>query len=212
MQFASRFAWMTVLFVIFALPAMAQQQNADVVAKVSRLQNAAVAIQDALPRPLTVGSDVQLGDIVSTGKGTRLELTFSDGTMVTLGERTQFSVVEFVVDQNGGNAVMRLMKGAFEMTSGSMMKMAQATMTVETETATIGIRGTHFWGGPLDGEMQVVLLGGKGVYVETKAGRVNLALTGAGTRIPSRNRPPSQPRPWEKSKLDRAAAATAFTN
>ena len=207
-----RNAFIAALFLVFSLSASAQQQNSDVVAKVSRLQNAAVAMQDALPRPLSVGSEVQLGDIISTGKGTRLELTFKDGTSVSLGERTQFSVVEFVVDQNGGNAVMRLMKGAFSMTSGSMMQLADASMTVQTETATIGIRGTTFWGGMLDDKMEIALLGGKGVYVETKAGRVDLSRVGTGTTISGAGEPPSKPVAWGKSKIDRAKATTAFTN
>lgn len=196
----------------FAVPLAAQQQNEDVVATVSRIEKAAVAMQDAFPRPLEVGSDVQLGDIVSTGKGARLEMTFKDGTSVKLGERTQFSVVEFVLEQNGGNAVMRLIQGAFEMSSGSIMQLADASMEVKTETATIGIRGTRFWGGKLDGDMEIALLDGKGVYVENSAGRVELDQIGTGTLIADSDTAPSPPRQWASSKLSRAAATTAFTN
>jgi hypothetical protein len=200
------------ILVLAAPPGVAQQQNSDVVAQVSRIQKAAVAMQDAFPRPLEVGSDVQLGDIVSTGKGARLELTFSDGTTVKLGERTQFSVVEFVVEQNGGNAVMRLMKGAFEMSSGSLLQLADASMIVQTETATIGIRGTRFWGGTLDNDMEIALLDGKGVYVETKVGRVELERVGTGTSIPDANTAPTRPVTWGRGKLNRAAATTSFSN
>lgn len=201
-----------ILNIAIAVPLLAQQQNEDVVATVSRIEKAAVAMQDAFPRPLEVGSDVQLGDIVSTGKGARLEMTFKDGTSVKLGERTQFSVVEFVLEQNGGNAVMRLMQGAFEMSSGSIMQLADASMEVKTETATIGIRGTRFWGGKLDGDMEIALLDGKGVYVENSAGRVELDKVGSGTLIADSVTAPSPPRQWDASKLSRAAATTAFTN
>lgn len=207
-----RIAVLVVLIFALAGPVAAQQQNEDVVATVSRIEKAAVAMQDAFPRPLEVGSDVQLGDIVSTGKGARLEMTFKDGTSVKLGERTQFSVVEFVLEQNGGNAVMRLMQGAFEMSSGSIMQLADASMEVKTETATIGIRGTRFWGGKLDGDMEIALLDGKGVYVENSAGRVELDQIGTGTIISGSDNAPSPPRQWAASKLSRAAATTAFTN
>ncbi|MBO6520261.1 MAG: FecR domain-containing protein [Rhodospirillales bacterium] len=200
------------LFVLIAVPTAAQQQNSDIVAKVSRIEKAAVAMQDALPRPLDVGSDVQLGDIVSTGKDARLELTFTDGTTVQLGERAQFSVVEFVLEQNGGNAVMRLMKGAFSMTSGSMMQLADASMVVETDTATIGIRGTTFWGGTLENDFEVALLDGKGVYVETKAGIVELDTVGEGTAISGKGATPTAPSPWSPEKLQRAGATVAFSN
>ncbi len=208
MRFAVLFAFIFVL----AVPVGAQQQNEDVVATVSRIEKAAVAMQDAFPRSLEVGSEVQLGDIISTGKDARLELTFSDGTTVKLGERTQFKVIEFVVEQNGGNAVMRLMKGAFEMSSGSLLKLADASMVVQTETATIGIRGTRFWGGKLDGDMEIALLDGKGVYVENKAGRVELTEIGSGTSIADFNTAPTAPKAWGASKLSRAGATTSFSN
>lgn len=207
-----RFAVLFVFILILAVPLSAQQQNSDVVATVSRIEKAAVAMQDAFPRPLELGSEVQLGDIISTGKEARLELTFSDGTTVKLGERTQFSVVEFVVEQNGGNAVMRLMKGAFEMSSGSLLKLADASMVVQTETATIGIRGTRFWGGRLDGDMEIALLDGKGVYVENKGGRVELTDVGTGTLIADFDTAPTAPVDWGAQKLSRAAATTSFSN
>jgi len=202
--------FLTVLF-LFTAPLAAQQQNSDVVATVTRIEKAAVALQDAFPRPLEVGSEVQLGDIVSTGKGARLELTFSDGTTVRLGERAQFSVVEFVVEQNGGNAVMRMIQGAFAVTSGSMLQLADASMVVETETATIGIRGTTFWGGVLDSDFEVALIDGKGVYVETKAGITELTKIGDGTTISGKGAAPSAPVAWGKEKLDRAGATVAFS-
>ena len=199
-----------VMVVLTAWTATAQQKDTDVVAKVTRIQKAAVAMQDAMPRPLEVGSEVQLGDIISTGKDSRLELTFADGTTATLGERTQFSVVEFVLEQNGGNAVMRLMQGAFSMTSGNMMQLADASMSVQTETATIGIRGTTFWGGQIDGDFSVALLAGKGVDVETKGGTVALTTVGDGTKILDKDTAPSAPAPWGTDKLDRAKATVAF--
>lgn len=199
-----------VMVLLTAWPSTAQQNDTDVVAQVTRIQKAAVAMQDALPRPLEVGSEVQLGDIISTGKDSRLELTFKDGTTATLGERTQFSVVEFVLEQNGGNAVMRLMQGAFSMTSGGMMQLADASMSVQTETATIGIRGTTVWGGHIDGDFSVALLAGKGVDVETKGGTVALTAIGDGTKILDAATAPSAPSPWGADKLDRAKATVAF--
>jgi len=206
-----RFAALLAFIVIAVTPAVAQQQNSDVVATVSRIEKAAVAMQDAFPRPLEVGSEVQLGDIASTGKGARLELTFADGTTVRLGERTQFSVVEFVVEQNGGNAVMRMIQGAFSVTSGSMLQLADASMVVETETATIGIRGTTFWGGVLDSDFEVALIDGKGVYVETRAGIAELTKIGDGTAVSGKDAAPSAPVAWGKDKLARAGATVAFS-
>lgn len=207
-----RFVTILTLVAVMAFPTVAQQKNEDVVAKVVRIQNAAVAMQDAFPRPLDVGSDVQLGDIISTGKETRLELEFTDGTIVRLGERAQFTVVDYVLEQNGGNAVMRMLQGAFQVTSGKMMQLADASMTIQTETATIGIRGTTFWGGILENGFEVALISGKGVDVSTKIGTVALTEPGTGTRAANDNVFPSEPLPWGQQKLQSAIDTVSFDN
>jgi len=79
-----------------------------------------------------------------------------------------------------------------------------------TETATIGIRGTTFWGGMLDGAFQVAMLDGKAVIVETKAGRVVIDRVGDGTRITDADTAPTTPKKWGANMLDRAIATVAF--
>lgn len=182
----------------------------DVVGKVVRIQKSAIALQDALPRVLEKGSEIQLGDIISTGKGSRLEIEMSDGAELTLGERTHFVIQEYVVDQTGNNAILRLLEGAFKVTSGKLMQTADASFLIQSDTATIGIRGTTFWGGSLDNNFEVALLDGKGVYVETKAGRVELTVKGDGTSIKNSATAPSQPSAWPTSKLSRAMATVNF--
>jgi len=182
----------------------------DVVGKITRIQQSAIALQDAEPRVLSEGSEIQLGDIISTGRDARVEIVMSDGAEVTLGERTHFVVQEYVVDQGGNNAVMRLLEGAFKITSGSLIQTADASFLIETNTATIGIRGTTFWGGSLDGEFEVALLDGKGIYVETKAGRVDLSVKGDGTLIKSGDVAPTTPSAWPQVKVDRALATVNF--
>ncbi len=182
----------------------------DIVGKVSRIQKSAIALQDALPRVLSEGSEIQLGDIISTGRGSRIEIVMSDGAELTLGERTHFVVQEYIVDQGGNNAVLRLLEGAFKVTSGKLMQTADASFLVHTDTATIGIRGTTFWGGSLDGEFEVALLDGKGVYVETKGGRVDLSVKGDGTLIKNATVAPTPPKAWQQKKVDRALATVTF--
>lgn len=205
----ARFAVLFCVLFTLATPLLANE-GTDVIGTVSRIQKSAVAMQDALPRILKAGSDIQLGDVISTGKGARVEIIMSDGAKLTLGERTHFVVQEYVISQGGNNAVMRLLEGAFKVTSGKLMQSADASFVVNTNTATIGIRGTTFWGGSLDGDFEVSLLAGKGVYVETKAGRVNLSSIDEGTKITSANLSPSKPKKWGQKKVDRAAATVTF--
>jgi ferric-dicitrate binding protein FerR (iron transport regulator) len=201
------------LFILAGLVIASPQfaaEDTDVIGKVTRIQKAVYAMQDALPRKLDLDSSIQLGDVISTGKGARIEIVLNDGAEVTLGERTHLVMQEFIMENSENNAVMRLLEGAFKVTSGELVKLADSSMTVETNTATIGIRGTTFWGGSLDGDFEVALLGGKGVYVETKAGRVELSKVGDGTKILDNGAVPSEPTPWMQEKLNRAADTVTF--
>jgi len=181
-----------------------------VAGKVVKMKGSALAIQDAVPRVLALGSEIFTGDVISTGKGARLEMHMVDGTEMTLGERTQFVVVDFVFRDKDSNAVLRILEGAFKATSGKIMQTADASMVVETPTATIGIRGTTFWGGVLDEDFEVALLAGKGVYVETKAGRVELDTVGDGTKVLGGDKAPTKPKSWAAAKIARAVATVDF--
>ncbi len=181
----------------------------DVAGTVTRLKGSAVAMQDAVPRPLKVGAKVHKGDVISTGKGARLELRMLDDAVMTLGEKTIFIVIDYIT-QGEPNAAMRLLQGAFSAVSGKMMKTAAAKFTVETEAATIGIRGTTFWGGVLDGVFEVALLAGQAVIIENKAGRVVIDRVGEGTAIRAADVAPTAPKKWGSGKLGRAIATVAF--
>ena len=181
----------------------------DVAGTVTRLKGSAVAMQDAMPRALKVGDKILRGDVISTGTGARLEMKMLDDAVMTLGEKTIFVVIDYIT-QGQPNAAMRLLQGAFSAVSGDMMKTAGARFTVETEAATIGIRGTTFWGGMLDGVFEVALLDGKAVIVENKAGRVVIDRVGEGTAIRAADVAPTAPKKWGQGKLDRAIATVTF--
>ncbi len=196
------------LVLLLAVPASAADD--DVAGTITRLQGTAVAMQDAVPRPLKVGDKVLRGDVVSTGRDTRLEMKMLDDAVMTLGARTVFVVIDYVTTGAKPNAAMRLLEGAFNAVSGKMMKTADARFVIETETATIGIRGTTFWGGKLDGVFEVALLEGKEVVVENRAGRVVINKVGDGTRVEGAGTAPTPPVGWGEAKLARARATVAF--
>jgi len=177
---------------------------------VVRMQGTSVAMQNAMPRRLMVGDEIQRGDVISTGRGARLEVRMFDDAILTLGERTVFVIVDYTVGGQQDNALLRLMQGAFKAVSGDIVANHSGPFVVETERATIGIRGTTVWGGVLDGDFEVAMLDGKGIYVETRAGRVELSTVGQGTKITSADQPPSKPVIWKQKKTDRAIATVSF--
>jgi len=204
-----RRTFLAALLVLALVPATLSGADDDPAGKVTRVQGAAMAMQNALPRPLKVGDIILAGDVLSTGQGARLEVTMVDETVLKLGEKAVLVVSEYVMDANP-NAALRLLQGAFSATTGKITQLADASFLVNTEVATIGVRGTTFWGGMLDDEFQVAMLEGTGVYVETRAGRVELTEAGQGTRIADIASRPADPVEWPQEKVDRALATVSF--
>ncbi|MCF3629605.1 FecR family protein [Thalassospiraceae bacterium LMO-SO8] len=197
------------LFLMIADPA-AQAAEGDVAGKVLRLKNDAVALQGAVPRPLKVGSEVRVSDVISTGDGARLEFSLRDGSVVTLGERATFALSDFEDAPSKESIALRLLSGAFKAASGSIAARNPDAMTVATNTATIGIRGTTVWGGTLDTAFEVALLDGTAITVTTRAGTVELNSVGQGTSVPSADQPPAAPVTWAQTKVTRALATVDF--
>ena len=204
-----RRAFLAALLVLALVPATLSGADDDPAGKVTRVQGAAMAMQNALPRPLKIGDTILAGDVLSTGQGARLEVTMVDDTVLKLGEKAVLVVSEYVMDANP-NAALRLLQGAFSATTGKITQLADASFLVNTEVATIGVRGTTFWGGILDDKFEVAMLDGKGVYVETRAGRVELTNAGEGTAIESADAAPSAPKVWGEDKTARAVATVTF--
>src|SRR5262249_18027929 len=132
---------------------------ADSVGSVTKMQGTAahgtLAGSDA---PLHAGAAIFADEKLTTGAKTRLEATFVDGTKVTIGEKASLTVDRFLYKpRSQGNVFVAAVTGPFRFISGKLDKTAASSARVETPFATIGIRGTDFWGGPIDGHNGVVL-------------------------------------------------------
>ena len=91
---------------------------------------------------------------------------------------------------------------------GKIAQLESHPFQLRTEVATIGVRGTTFWGGVLDGTHQFALLNGNAIIVENKAGRVEITQAGEGTAVTSDSSAPVSPSAWAPDKMARAAAMT----
>ena len=196
------------LFLLTGQPGSAA--DGDKVGKVLRLKSIASAVQAATPRPLHIGADIMVGDVISTGKDTRLEFSLKDGSTVTLGADTTFAVDDFSDAPARESIAMRMLTGAFAATSGRIAAINPDAMTVSTAVATIGIRGTTVWGGRLTDDFEVALLAGRAVRVTTQAGSVELTTVGSGTSIASGDVAPTAPVDWAPAKISQARATVEF--
>lgn len=189
----------------------ARATDGDTAGTVARVKGTAVAVQDAIPRALKEGDAVLIGDILSTGKDSRVEIKMIDDGVFTLGERTSFVVMDYLFGQGQDNVALRLMSGTFKAVSGQIAQADASKFRVETDFGTIGIRGTDFWGGVMDdGAFHVALLAGKAVLFANRGGKVEITEAGFGTTITGPDAAPSTPRLWPDAKLSAAKVSVAF--
>lgn len=156
----------------------------DAIGTVSRIQGDASGTRGAATQPLGANASVYRDEVVSTGDGTRLEITFKDKTRLTLGEKVKLTLDTYVFDRAAGLGKIKFeVAGAFRFVSGRLSKLAKSDVHVTTPGADIGIRGTDFWAGPIDNQVLGVLLIAGSVSVSNAAGSQILNQAGQGTNI-----------------------------
>ena len=182
----------------------------DAIGTVTRLEGQAQALLGGGAVTLVVGTTIFMNEKLTTGSKTRLELTFADGTKLTVGDNASVTVDRFLYKPRSlGNAFDAAVTGPFRFISGKLDKTGGSTSSIKTAFAVVAIRGTNFWGGPIDGHAGVVLFSGS-VTVTNASGSVELTKPGQGTNIIGRNAPPSAVTMWPKEKVARALATVTF--
>jgi hypothetical protein len=192
--------------ILLAGPAAAQ----NTIGAVDKLQGEATGTYAGETAPLAAAETVVLNEVVATETATRLEIGFDDGTTLTLGERAQMTLDSFVYAPTQGTGSMKIrVVGAFRFVSGQAAKVA-GTTTITTPVASIGIRGTELWGGPIDDQALGVFLIEGEVTVSNAAGTQVLNQPGQGTNIAAPGEAPGPVTFWPQDKVDRALATVTF--
>jgi len=130
-------------------------------------------------RPLDVGAPVHLGEVLSTGPNGRLHVALDRGGSLQLGADAAFVIDRMALGEAPSAAestVMRLFSGPFRLAG------AHEGAEVRTHLAVLGVRGTDFWGGHIDGGFGVLVQDGV-VEVITGADSVTLDQPGQGVMI-----------------------------
>ena len=92
-----------------------------------------------------IASDIFSYDDVRTGNG-RLAIQFLDDSIVKLTEHSKLIIDEYIFDPDPSKSKMALnmASGTARFISGAFGKINKENITINTPTATIGIRGTDF--------------------------------------------------------------------
>ena len=104
---------------------------------------AADAALDGASRTLVVGSDIFIGDQVSTGPKGQVQILFNDNTKLVVGPNSSLKMADYLVRNNGdaGKFVVDMLSGSFRFATGDAPK---NKYEINTPTGTIGVRGTEF--------------------------------------------------------------------
>ncbi len=207
-QLRLSFAILVLAFGLGAAAPDGRAANGEIIGNTTQLKPEAGARLDGQARALEVGADLHREEQVWTATGGRLDIQFVDGSSVTLGENARLVLDEFVLPEgaNGGNQVLRSITGALRFVGGAVDK-SGATRIV-TPIATMTVRGTEFFAGPIDGAYGVFVYHGQ-VDVATAAGSVTLK-DGEGTTLTSSRVAPTAPIRWREPKIARANALIGY--
>lgn len=90
------------------------------------------------------GYPLKEGDIVVTGPGQRVGITFVDNTRISIAPRSRVIISTYLFDRSRreGNANIRIERGAMGVDSGSLAR--SGNLRFETPNSTLGVRGTSF--------------------------------------------------------------------
>lgn len=118
-------------------------QAAESIGKVQTLEGGATVIRaNGVSETLKVGDPVFQGDVVMTGPGGKLGISFLDGTLFSLSNNARMVLNKLVYEPNGSDNSMlfNLVEGTFVFAAGKIAPTGD--MKVQTPVATMGIRGT----------------------------------------------------------------------
>ena len=98
------------------------------------------------PRTLGRGLPLREGDRLTTADGASAIIKLQDGTRMTVRPNSELVLQQYQFRENApdNGMLMQLVRGGFRAVTGLISKNAPNAARVQTNTATIGIRGTDF--------------------------------------------------------------------
>jgi len=163
----------------------------------------------AAPRRLVLGQEIVFNERITTGASGQTQILFVDETSLTLGPTADMVIDEFVYDPNAGTGKLAasLSRGVFRLVGGKLSKSDNA-VTMQTPSATIGVRGGVMLINLLpSGRLEVIFGYGKGLTV-TGLNGVSETITRPGFEI-TVSGPGASPSPPAPAPPDATAALLA---
>ena len=168
-----------------------QDQAASVIAvrggvKISSADNAL--------RTLKVKDPIFKDDTIDTGKRGRIQIMFTDNTIISLGRKSVMKVSDYQLKKdNSGKLNTKVTEGVFRVMGGILTKNSPGNFKTETPSGTIGIRGSMYTGRVSGQELSLVFEGGRGITLQNRTGMVLISKPGNGTKSMGMDQPIMKP-------------------
>lgn len=191
----------------------AQAQDGRSIGQVTGLEgNVTVLPQGKFaPELLTLRRPVFREDIIETDRASKVRITLTDATVISLGELSRLELKEFAQETR-----QQTRAGRFAMTLGvfrAILKemMPLSTFEVTTPTAIAAIRGTDLMGEVSPNSTAIVVLDGSvGVSnIRPNVPEQVVLSPGMGTTVTS-GQSPSTPTRWSESRIEALRRATTL--
>ena len=127
--------------------AMAQDSVTKNVAEVEYARGVGFAQSgQQTPRAMGKGLTLQEGDRITTADQSTAILKFTDGSRLTVRPNSEIVVKQFQYRENASsnNMLLEMLRGGLRAITGLIAKGSPNAARIQTNTATIGIRGTDF--------------------------------------------------------------------
>lgn len=169
---------------------------------VETLTGTCVAQRAAARHVLQLNSQVLIGDLVETGKESRVGLRLGMATQLKLGAEARIRIDRFIVNAGG---VLELQAGGLLFDRDD--KAPGGQISVASPFGLIAVRGTRFFAGPSAGVFGVFVT--RGSVQVSGAGKTVVLAENQGTNVASPGAAPTDPAPWGAQRITDALASVS---
>jgi hypothetical protein len=206
----NRRVWLRTMLAAVALGGLMRSLAAqDAVGEVVRTQGHVTKIHGAGETALGIGAKVTVGDSIVTGEDGKVDLRFTDGSLLTVGPASRVEVARYApkAGGGGGEALLSLVNGIIKLIVDDGTRWSR--FAVETETAVASVRGTEWLVDATKDTSAVLVLSGSVEVAGRSAGPVFKLGPGQGTDIKA-GAAPTPPKVWGAARRQKALARVTW--
>lgn len=133
---------LAIVLLYIAAPARAEE---PVIGTIRTLAGSAVVQRNGQAQAAQLGMPLYEHDLLETAADGRLGITFRDNSRIAIGPGSRLAVSRFAFrpEQQQYGFVVQLLRGTLEYISGLTGKLSPNSISIETPTSTIAVRGTR---------------------------------------------------------------------